>query len=252
MSTTTTTSGTTTTTTTCHKPILLVNVAQGGVSLAFDFRPPSAGGILQNDTTTDTSSSTTSTTTATTILEENETHSPTSSQTSYGWYYRQVVQDIHSLLSPTNLSAIVPDYNSTEGYKVSGMVWFHGWSDLQHSTHCQEYESNLIHLIHDLRTDLPISSTVPIVIGELGQFGTRHRPPYWYDECFHAIRNAQVRVPTRERAAHFVATAQYTNDSLGEYYQGRFHYYGRADTFVSIGRAFGYAMVECLQGLEAS
>jgi Carbohydrate esterase, sialic acid-specific acetylesterase len=104
--------------------ILLIKAAYGGLDLAIDFRPPSAG--IGNYTG----------------IESNY----------YGWGYRMMIGDIVNALN--TISSYIPNYNITLGYEILGFVWFQGWNDVLNWNKVNEYESNLAHLIRDIRIDL--------------------------------------------------------------------------------------------------
>ena len=193
------------------------------MSLAIDFRPPSSG--LGDYPEKD--------------LRGHE----------YGWYYRQALSRIQTALSPESMAKTIPNYNATEGYEIKGMVWFQGWNDL-FGGKWREYERNLRNLIRDIRIDLD-TPQMPVVVGELGQHGIAYEGSRQSSIIkASTIRMAQFSVCNSDEFANntrFVFTSQYVDDSLRDLYQGMYHYYGRADTFVYIGRAFGYAMLELLQ-----
>lgn len=107
--------------------ILLIKVAYGGRDLAIDFRPPSAG--IGN-------------------------YSNVNDPDHYGWEYRVMINDTKRALSTIEqyIPNYIEEYNST--YQLKGFVWFQGWNDLLSWPKVNEYESNLAHLIRDIRTDL--------------------------------------------------------------------------------------------------
>jgi alpha-galactosidase len=105
--------------------ILLIKVAYGGRDLAIDFRPPSAGiGNYSID------------------------------PDHYGWEYRVMINDTKRVLHTIDqyIPNFVEQYNSS--YELKGFVWFQGWNDLLSWQKVNEYESNLAHLIRDIRSDL--------------------------------------------------------------------------------------------------
>lgn len=107
--------------------VLLLKVAYGRRSLAIDFRPPSAGlGNYSVD------------------------------PTAYGLQYRIMMNDTITALQ--TIGDYIPNYDSTMGYEVSGFVWFQGWGDVLDWDKVNEYESNLVHFMRDVRKDLGISN----------------------------------------------------------------------------------------------
>lgn len=72
--------------------------------------------------------------------------------------------------SLNNLASIIPGYDDTAGYELSGFLWFHGWNDMIDRKKVDEYENNLANLIRDLRTDLQ-APKMPFIVGGMGQRG---------------------------------------------------------------------------------
>jgi hypothetical protein len=110
--------------------VVLVKVAFGGNSLAGNFRPPSSGGKL-------------------------------------GDKYPLVLKAVREAIE--HLPVIVPGYDKNQGYELVGLLWNQGLSDIT-EPHASEYESNLVHLINDLRKELkaPQMKTVVAVSGNWG------------------------------------------------------------------------------------
>ena len=163
----------------------------------------------------------------------------------YGWQYREMIEDILDTLEH-NLPSLVPGYNdNNDGYILKGLVWFQGWNDMIDEQKVDEYASNLANLIRDIRADLDVPG-LPVVIGELGAGGLHAT------EAITEIRTMQKNVTQLEEfkeSTRFVPTAQYVvNDGVS--YNGGYHYYGRADTFYHVGKAFGDAMADLLGFLK--
>jgi len=104
--------------------ILLIKTAWGGKKLAIEFRPPSAGqgNFLNAD------------------------------QWEYGYLYRAMITDALDTLS--NLTEYIPDYDENAGYELSGFVWLQGFGDMRYSGMTNEYGTNLVDFIRDVRLDL--------------------------------------------------------------------------------------------------
>lgn len=95
-------------------PVLLLKVAQGGKSLAVDFRPPSAGGEV-------------------------------------GPWYRRLVDEARRCLAEDGGG--IPELADLEP-ELAGVAWHHGWNDRIDQAFNDAYEHNLCCLIRDLRRDL--------------------------------------------------------------------------------------------------
>lgn len=194
-------------------PVVLVKAAWGGKSLAVDFRPPSSG----------------------------EGSFDRIKPSQYGVEYRQMISDINTALG--NLKDIYPNYNATQGYEIIGFVWFQGWNDVIEWTYVNEYGSNLANFIRDVRLDLD-HLDLPFIIGELGQHGLHPMGPG--DDRHWAMRFAQLwvsQMPEFANNTKYVPTAPYVRANLTQY-AGDYHYYGRADTYYHIGKAFAHALMD--------
>mmetsp|Transcript_1980 Transcript_1980/g.3086 ORF Transcript_1980/g.3086 Transcript_1980/m.3086 type:complete len:144 (+) Transcript_1980:1094-1525(+) len=104
-----------------------------------------------------------------------------------------------------------------------------------------EYESNLENLIRSMRLDLDAPDLL-VVIGELGMHGPV--PTGRGTDRVMAMRAAEQAVTESDEfkdSTAFVSTSQYVVDNETTY-NGKCHYYCRADTFCHIGKAFGRAM----------
>ena len=113
-----------------QEKILLIKAAYGGRSLAVDFRPPSSG-------------------------EGNYTGRIVSrgiSPDGYGYYFHKMIHEFRHALQ--QIEYVLPDFDSSAGYTVEGMIWFQGWSDLGNRIAINEYSSNLGNLIRDVRVAL--------------------------------------------------------------------------------------------------
>jgi hypothetical protein len=204
----------------CQKPILLLKTAYGGRDLAIDFRPPSSG----------------------------KGNYSRVKPMHYGWEYRQMITDILDAVD-NDLADIVPGYNETEGYELSGFVWFQGWNDMLDWRKINEYESNLANLIRDVRADLD-APEMPFIIGELGMKGLH--PTNKGADRYLALQQAEKNVALYDEFRNntlFVPTAQYMVNQNGTAYNGECHYMGRADVYCHIGHAFGTAILE-LMGIK--
>ncbi len=63
------------------------------------------------------------------------------------------------------------NYTYTAGLRTSGgFGWHHGWNDRVNTSHTDEYEVNLAHLIRDVRTDLNLPN-LPFIIAGTGMDG---------------------------------------------------------------------------------
>jgi alpha-galactosidase len=148
-------------------PILIIKTAWGGKSLHTDFRPPSAGPYVFNETL------------LANLQKQGkdiaEIQAAKAKQT--GVYYRLMIEHVRSVLG--DIRRIIPDYDPSVGYQLAGFCWFQGWNDMVDSGTYpnrdkpggySEYTTALAHLIRDVRKDLNVPE-LPFVVGVLGVGG---------------------------------------------------------------------------------
>lgn len=207
-----------------ENPVLIIKVAWGGRSLAVDFRPPSSGkgNFKRRD-------------------RETKELVPLAAE-KYGAAYRDLVSEVHSVLS--NVKQNVPGYDADE-FELSGFVFFQGFNDIINADYMAEYEQNLTNLVKDIRDDLGVAE-LPVVIGELGQQGVEPEKRYAEKHFkFRAMQKAVAERPEFNGTVAFVKTSPFIVKD-GEHFDGGYHYFGRADTFLRIGEAFGKASLKLL------
>jgi len=148
-------------------PILLIKTAWGGKSLNTDFRPPSAGPYVFNETQLAQFQKQGKDVAAMKAAKEKET----------GVYYRLMVDHVKSVLA--DIKHVVPSYDAAQGYELAGFAWFQGWNDMVDSgTYPNRdkpggydaYSTAMAHFIRDVRKDLN-TPKLPFVIGVMGVGG---------------------------------------------------------------------------------
>ncbi len=148
-------------------PILLIKTSWGGKSLNTDFRPPSAGPYVFNETQLAQFQKQGKDVAAIKATKEKET----------GAYYRLMIEHVKKVLS--DIKRVVPSYDTAQGYELAGFAWFQGWNDLvdsgtypnrDKSGGYDAYSSVMTHFIRDVRKDLS-APKLPFVIGVLGVGG---------------------------------------------------------------------------------
>jgi alpha-galactosidase len=148
-------------------PILLIKTSWGGKSLNTDFRSPSAGPYVFNETQLAAFQKQGKDLAVMKAAKEKET----------GVYYRLMVEHVKKVLG--DIKRVVPDYDAAQGYELAGFVWFQGWNDLVDSgTYANRdkpggydaYSTAMAHFIRDVRKDLN-APKLPFVIGVLGVGG---------------------------------------------------------------------------------
>jgi hypothetical protein len=148
-------------------PILLIKTAWGGKSLNTDFRSPSAGPYVFNETQLANFTKQGKDLAEMKAAKEKET----------GVYYRHMIEHVKKVLG--DIKRVVPNYDAKQGYELAGFAWFQGWNDLVDSgTYANRdkpggydaYSDAMAHFIRDVRKDLN-APKLPFVIAVLGVGG---------------------------------------------------------------------------------
>ncbi len=183
--------------------VLIIKTCWGGKSLMTDFRPPGAGGKV-------------------------------------GPYYTLMIKQVKDVLA--NLKNHFPDYQG-QGYEIAGFGWHQGWNDGLNKKAVSEYESNLAHLIKDLRKEFGVKD-LPVVIVVSG-FGGRNQK---IDRRL-GIIEAQFAVAKRPEFKGTVTTVEtrdfFREANISPSRQG-YHWNSNAETYYLIGEAMGQAMTKLL------
>ncbi len=149
------------------RPILLIKTAWGGKSINTDFRPPSAGPYVFNDTQIEK------------FKNQNKDIEKVKAEKAEetGHYYRLMMAHVKLVLA--DIKRVYPDYDPQVGYELAGFVWFQGWNDMvdggtypdrANPGGYQAYSDVLAHFIRDVRKELD-APTLPFVIGVMGVGG---------------------------------------------------------------------------------
>jgi alpha-galactosidase len=198
------------------EPVLLIKCAWGGKSLAVDFRPPSAGLPPYS-------------------LGEKTDAAIADDPTIIGHYYRQMITLTQATLA--DIKTIVPDSDGT--YQIVGFGWHQGWNDRINDKFNQEYETNMIHFIEDVRKELGVPA-LPFVIAETGMNGPDEKHPRAL-----SLMKAQAAVakhgPFNGNVA-FVKTQDFWRPAEQSPSGQGYHWNSNAETYYLIGHAMGQAM----------
>ncbi len=196
---------------TTDAPILLIKTSWGGKSLNTDFRPPSAGPYVFNETQLATFQKQGKDLTAIKAEKEKAT----------GVYYRLMIEHVEKVLG--DIKSVVPNYNASQGYEVAGFAWFQGWNDLVDSSTYPNrdkpggydaYSTAMAHFIRDVRKDLN-SPKLPFVIAvlgvggptsESGPNGQRYKPMH---DSFRAAMAAPAQLPEFKGTVAALRTENY-------------------------------------------
>jgi hypothetical protein len=187
-------------------PVLIIKTAWGGKNLAVDFRPPSAGG----DT---------------------------------GEYYNQMIQTVQNVTS--NLEEEFPSFGTAD-FKIEGFAWFQGWNDGASAAFLNEYESNLDHLVNDVRNDLNVVD-LPVVIANSGHGGFDATSDTWVQNMQNVVSVAQESVGCNDSIyggqLGFVDTKPFYIEVEDSPEDAIYHFHNNALTYLNIGQSLGKEML---------
>jgi len=193
-------------------PVLIIKTAWGGKSLAEDFRPPSSGGTT-------------------------------------GAYYNAMIQTVKDVTE--NLGTQFPDLGTTD-FEISGFGWFQGWNDGASDDFLNAYESNLYHLVNDVRNDLNIPN-LPVVIASSGQGGFEQINDPWVQSMQNIVSVAQQSVGCNDTLyggkAGFVDTKPYYLNRSESPEDAIYHFNNNARTFLNIGKGMGDEMIRAINDM---
>jgi hypothetical protein len=187
-------------------PVLIIKTAWGGKNLAVDFRPPSAGGTT-------------------------------------GEFYNEMIQIVQDVTQ--NLGTEFPEIGVTD-FEISGFAWFQGWNDGENDDFLNEYESNLDHLVNDIRNDLG-NPRLPVVIANSGHGGFTATNDSWVQSMQNIVSVAQENVGCNDTdyggRVGFVETKQHYQEAAESPLDAIHHFHNNALTFLNIGKDLGDEMI---------
>ena len=239
-----------------EEPVLLVKAAWGGHSLYKNFRPPSAGlpaeDVLKKELEQAQQR-------VKTNNEKNKRNDPLPTMEditkAYGLSYRNMLAEVRAAIE--GAEKISPSLKGRD-FAIAGFVWFQGWND-QYNGAEKEYESNMKHLIDDVRKDFK-APKMPVVIGLMGQNGSKPTtgPMLVIQQAQLAMENVpafkgnvrSIRTDVLvDKAAQELFPTWKQNGEQWKITGGDFpyHYLGSAIWFNRIGKAMGDAMLELLK-----
>lgn len=167
---------------------------------------------------------------------------PPSSGGVVGWQWTAMLNLIHNTLA--SLGKFVPGYTRAQGYELVGFVWFQGEADAYTPSRAAEYQTNLVNFIKDVRYHLS-APELPFIIGEMGGEGA------YPDDAEIQMRQMQQAVANSVPNTRYGPTAFLVNYNVTEIFEPDYHYYGRADVYIRIGRSFARNMLVLMGVMSA-
>ena len=148
-------------------PILIIKTAWGGKSLHTDFRSPSSGPYVFNDSQLANFAK----------RNKNVEKERIDKVAATGRYYRLMIDHVKHVLA--DIKRVYPGYDEQAGYDLAGFAWFQGWNDMvDRGTYPDRdkpggydaYSKCLAAFIRDVREELK-APELPFVIGVMGVGG---------------------------------------------------------------------------------
>jgi len=201
------------------EPVLILKTCIGNRSLGYDLLPPSAVGTGAGG-----------------VSYQGNKDDPTRTPKAGPWY-AGVQYDGDTRAAKGVLKDLGTYYPDAKKFEVAGFFFWQGAKDLGRGGSAENYETNLVHLINDLRKDFK-APNAPFVCATMGQ-----------EKKGATICDAQLAVDGRSgKYPAFkgnVATFYSNPVSKGGHANG--HYGGNAETYMNVGEGMGKAMVELLK-----
>lgn len=197
------------------EPVLILKSCIGNRSLGYDLLPPSAVGTGVGDKS-----------------YEGNKDDPARTPKEGGWY-AGVQYDGDTRAAKEVLKDLGTYYPGAKEFEVAGFFFWQGAKDLGKGGRADTYETNLVHLINDLRKDFN-APDAPFVCATMGQAKKGN-----------TITDAQLAVDGRSgkypQFKNNVATFYSNPVSKGGGANG--HYGGNAQTYMNVGVGMGKEMV---------
>jgi hypothetical protein len=199
---------------TFDEPVLIIKTAWGGKSLHTDFRSPSAGPYQLSEFQIEN-------------YPKQEGHGipkdfeqwKIEKAKATGVYYRLMIEHVKEVLADPK--KVVPNYDASQGFEISGFVWLQGFNDLvdhhvypEHNSpkRFELYSELLAHFIRDVRKDLG-APRLPFVIGVMGVGGLKDDSVDML--AFRSAMAAPAAMPEFRGNVKAVETAPFWSHELG-------------------------------------
>ncbi|MDG1894444.1 MAG: sialate O-acetylesterase [Fuerstiella sp.] len=190
-----------------NEPILIIKTAWGGQSLHTNFRSPSSGPYVPSKDDI-----------ARGKFQTEEQKEKLRKAT--GARYRQMIGHVKFVLQ--DIKRVYPDYDSADGYELSGFVWFQGFNDMVGRNvyplvkpeidvpRFAKYTKWFASFIRDTRHDLS-APDMPFVIGVMGVIGADANEG---NLAFRSSQAAVADIPEFKGNVVAVPTAPYWDERL--------------------------------------
>lgn len=144
-----------------------------------------------------------------------------------------------------NLEQYFPNY-SGKGYEVAGFVFWQGHKD-QNAAHASRYEQNLVRFIKTLRKDFdaPNAKFVLATIAFGGNDLSGHGLEIAHAQL--AVSGENGKYPEFQGNVKTIDARPFWRDKSVSPTGAGYHYNHNAETYMEVGNALGWAMVEMLE-----
>ncbi|MDP6044338.1 MAG: sialate O-acetylesterase [Phycisphaerae bacterium] len=218
-------------------PVLIIKSSWGGKSLNYDFRPPSAGPYELD-------------------AKQKAGGKADAIKKNAGHFYRLMNEQVRKVLK--DLKTYHPAYDPKAGHEIAGFVWFQGFNDQFSPAFRDNYKTNMISFIKDLRKEYKTPG-MPFIVGVLGTSQTKEKVA---ENAVSVGQRQAAKAP--EFKGNVLAVESYTEyalDSLKVYKTGwadhycqwdtvgsdrPYHYLGSGKFFVRLGDAFATATADLI------
>ncbi len=218
-------------------PILLIKTSWGGKSLNYNFRPPSAGAYELSD-------------------KEKASGKADEIRENVSLNWRMMNEAVCGVLD--NLQDNHPAYDADAGYEIAGFVWFQGFNDQFQPEFRDNYKSNMVSFIKDVRKEYNVPN-MPFVIGVLGTGVTAEKVA---ENAVSAGQREAAKAPEfKDNVASVESYTEYSHYSNKVFEKGwpkhfhewdtvgsdrPYHYLGSGAFFVRLGDAFATSMADLM------
>jgi hypothetical protein len=185
--------------------VLLIKCAWGGQPLAGTFRPPSSGPMADG-----------------------------TSPDYMGTKYKAVLTETKEVLD--NLKKHFPTLKSDQ-YEIAGFFWHQGWNDGCVKAFYEEYETNMVNFVNDMRKDLK-RPNLPFIIATSGMGG----------RGAHVV-GPQLKAAKKLDNCYAVNTIRFRGTKVGRQVS---HWYNSAESYSKVGHFSAKAMIAAVEGKEPS
>lgn len=218
-------------------PILLIKSAWGGKSINHNFRPPSVGPYVLSE-------------------KEKAGKNADKLRENAGLNWRMMNEHVHKVLA--DLKSHHPAYDASAGHEIAGFVWFQGFNDQFSEEYRNNYKTNMIAFIKDVRKEYK-APNMPFVIGVIGTAIVKEKV-----DANAVAQGQRAAAKAPEFKGNVVAVESYTEHDLKVYevYKSGwapnyhvwdthgsdrpYHYLGSGTFFVRLGDSFATAMAKMM------